>query len=159
MDEKMKQEFIEMLKEARGTPQEWAVIMEMVDLLEDDDEFERLAELHKGMSEYNGQYLSEKEAKRIVDDFVNYDGTRGAKWQPSVLFPAVESLGGKREVKGEYNCWSMYAVMNMMHSDYGGALSMVAQGDSYAKVCYMMAVAWFNDRDHKHNVRKYYDLM
>ena len=148
-----------MLKEARGTPEEWAVIMEMVDLLEDNDEFERLAELHKGMSEYNGQYLMEKEAKRIVDGFENYDGTRGAKWQPSTLFGAVESLGGKREVKGEYNCWALFAVMNMISSDYGGVISSVAQGDSYAKMCYMMAVALLQDRDKKFHVRRYYGLM
>ena len=59
MDKKMKQEFIEMLKEARGTPQEWSVIMAMVDMLEDDAEFEEMAEIHKGIAEY-GQYLTEK---------------------------------------------------------------------------------------------------
>jgi hypothetical protein len=159
MDEKMKQEFIQMLKEARGTPQEWAIIMEMVDMLEDDDEFQRMAELYKGMAEYNGQYLSQKEASRIVDAFINYDGTRGARWQPTILFGAVESLGGKREVKGEYSCWALYAVMNMMSSDYGGVLSTIAQGETYAKVCYMMAVAFFNDRDRKHGVREYFGLM
>ena len=159
MERAMKQEFVQMLKEARGTPQEWAVIMGMVDLLEDDDEFERLAELYKGVAEYGGEYLTEKEAKKIVDGFENFDGTRGAKWQPAVLFGAVESLGGKREEKSKYNCWALYAVMNMMSSDYGGALATVVQGDQYAKMCYMMAVAWFTDRDHRHDVRRYYDLM
>ena len=43
MDKKMKDEFIQMLKDARGTPQEWSVIMAMVDMLEDDDEFEDMA--------------------------------------------------------------------------------------------------------------------
>lgn len=79
MDEKIKQEFIQMLKEARGTPQEWAVIMAMVEMLEDDEEFEEMAELHKGIAEYK-EFLTEKEARRIVDAFRNYDGTRGGKW-------------------------------------------------------------------------------
>ena len=64
MNEKMKQEFVQMLKEARGTPQEWAVIMGMVDLLEDDDEFERLAELYKGVAEYGGEYLTERKRRK-----------------------------------------------------------------------------------------------
>ena len=64
MDKKMKEEFIQMLKDARGTPQEWSVIMAMVDMLEDDDEFEDMAEMYKGVAEY-GQFLSEKEAKKI----------------------------------------------------------------------------------------------
>lgn len=158
MEKKMKQEFIEMLKEARGTPQEWEIIMEMVDMLEDEEEFERMAEVHKGMAEYGGQYLTEKEAHKIVGEFVNYDGTRGAKWQPAVLFDAVESLGGKKSEEGKYNCWALFAVMNMKHSDEGGVLSMYAQGDEYAKVCYMLAVAALNDRDHRFKVREYFDL-
>lgn len=158
MDEKMKQEFIQMLKDARGTPEEWAVIMEMVELLEDDDEFERLADMHKGMSEYGGQFLTEKESKRIVDGFINYDGSRGARWQPAMMFGAVESLGGRRDDKGKYNCWALYAVMNMMSSDYGGVISTIAQGDGYAKVCYMMAVAFLTDRDRRHGVRDYFGL-
>ena len=158
MDKKMKQEFIEMLKEARGTPQEWAIIMEMVDMLEDDEEFEHLAKVHKGIAEYNGQFLTEKEAYKIVDAFENYDGSRGPKWQPQVLFSAVESLGGKRAEPGKYNCWALYVQMNMKHSDEGGVLSMYAQGEEYAKVCYMLAVAALNDRDHRFKVREYFDL-
>ena len=155
MEEKMKQEFIQMLKEARGTPQEWAIIMEMVELLEDDDDFERMAEIHKGMSEY-GNYLTEHEARKVVDGFIAYDGTRGGKWQHSVMFSAIESLGGKKCEWGKYNEWAMYAVMNMMHSDYGGVLLPLVQGEAYAKTCYMMAVAWFNDRDRHHDVRMYF---
>ena len=144
-----------MLKEARGTPQEWAIIMEMVELLEDDDDFERMAEIHKGMSEY-GNYLTEHEARKVVDGFIAYDGTRGGKWQPSVMFSAIESLGGKKCEWGKYNEWAMYAVMNMMHSDYGGVLLPIVQSEAYAKTCYMMAVAWFNDRDKHHDVRMYF---
>lgn len=157
MDEKMKQEFIQMLKDARGTPQEWSVIMAMVDMLEDEDEFEEMAELHKGIAEY-GQFLTEKEAKKIVDHFENFDGTRGAKWQPNVLFNAVESLGGKKSEPGKYNCWTMYVLMNMMHSDYGGVLMTVVQGEAYAKTAYMMSVAWVNDKDRPYSIRQYFGL-
>lgn len=157
MDKELKREFMEMLEHERGTPTGWAVIISMVEMLEDDDELERLAEIHKGKQEY-GQYLTEEEAKRVVDGFRNYDGTRGAKWQPVVLFGAIESLGGKRSEMGKYNCWSLYAVMNMMSSDYGGVIMTLAQGDAYAKVCYMMAVAFLTDVDRKHDVREYFDI-
>lgn len=157
MDKELRKEFVRMLEQERGTPIGWAIIMSMVDMLEDDDELERLAETHKGMQEY-GQFLSEKEARSIVDGFRNYDSTRGAKWQPNVLFSAVESLGGKRAEMGKYNCWALYAVMNMMSSDYGGVIMTLAQGDAYAKVCYMMAVAFLTDPDRRENVREYFGL-
>ena len=158
MDKTTKQEFIDMLKEARGTPQEWDIIMDMVDMLEDDDEFEHMAEVYKGIAEYNGQFLTEKEAYKIVESFENYDGSHGAKWQPQVLFSAVESLGGKRAEPGKYNCWALYVQMNMKHSDEGGVLKNYAQGEEYAKLCYMLAVADLTDRDRKHTIRDYYHL-
>lgn len=157
MDKDLKREFVEMLEQERGTPTGWAVIMSMVDMLEEDDELERLAEIHKGKQEY-GQYLTEEEAKRVVDGFRNYDGTRGAKWQPQVLFGAVESLGGKRSEVSKYNCWALYAVMNMISSDYGGVIITFAQGDAYAKTCYMMAVAFLTDVDRRHDVREYFNV-
>ena len=157
MDKELKKEFMEMLEQERGTPTGWSIIMAMVGMLEDDDELERLAEIHKGKQEY-GQYLTEDEAKKITEGMRNYDGTRGAKWPPNTLFSAVESLGGKRAEMGKYNCWALYAVMNMMSSDYGGVIQTIAQGDTYAKVCYMMAVAWFTDPDKRHDVREYFDI-
>ena len=48
--------------------------------------------------------------------------------------------------------------MNMMSSDYGGVIMTLAQGDAYAKVCYMMAVAFLTDVDRRHDVREYYDV-
>lgn len=158
MDEKMKSEFISMLKEARGTPQEWSVIMAMVDMLQGNKEFEDMAELYKGVAEY-GEFLTEKEAKHIVDEFENYDGSHGPKWPiPSVVFDTIEGLGGKRAESGMYNCWAMFVLMNMIHSDYGGVISTLAQGENYAKACYMMAVAWVKDNDKPMNIRKYFGL-
>lgn len=157
MDKEMKKEFLEMLEKERGTPIGWSIIMSMVGLLEEDDELERLAEIHKGVQDY-GQYLTEDEAKKVVEGFRNYDGSRGGKWRPEVLFSAVESLGGKRAEMGHYNCWALYAAMNMIHSDYGGVLITMVQGDAYAKACYMMAVAWLNDPDRKHDIRHYFKV-
>jgi hypothetical protein len=159
MDKAMKDEFIQMLKDERGTPQGWSVIMAMVDMLADDDEFEQMAEIHKGMAEY-GQFLTEKEAKRIVDKFENYDGTRGPKWSmPQMMWDKVEALGGRKAEKGKYNCWALFVMMNAIHSDYGGVLMTLVQGnDEYAKACYMMAVAKLTDKDRRWTIREYYGL-
>lgn len=159
MDEKIKQEFIQMLKEARGTPQEWDIIMAMVDMLEEDEEFETMAELHKGKSEY-GQYMMEKEAKEVVTAFINYDGSRGPKWGvPQVMFEKVEQAGGWKSEKGKYNCWALFAVMNMIHSDYGGALMTAINGDGYVIMCYHLAVAWLTDPDKRNDVRRHFGLV
>jgi hypothetical protein len=158
MDEKIKQEFIQMLKEARGTPQEWAVIMAMVEMLEDDEEFEEMAELHKGIAEYK-EFLTEKEARRIVDAFRNYDGTRGGKWaMPVAVWETVERLGGQRAEKGKYNCWALFVLMNMIYSDYGGVLMTLAQGDAFAKAAYLMSMAWLDDPDRRRSLREYFGL-
>lgn len=157
MDKEVRQEFLRMLEQERGTPTGWAIILSMVQMLDEDDDLERLADIHKGVQEY-GQFLTEDEARKVVDGFRNYDGTKGGKWRPDVLFSAVESLGGKRAEKGRFNCWALYAVMNMMSSTYGGVIITLAQGDAYAKVCYMMAIAWLNDPDRSKDVREYFGL-
>ena len=51
---------------------------------------------------------------------------------------------------------ALYALMNMMHSDYGDAIQAVAQGDDYALTCYRMALSWMKDRDHPNDVREYF---
>lgn len=158
MDKKTKEEFIQMLRDEMGTDTGWAVIMSMVGMVEDDDRFEELAELYKGKSEF-GQFLTEKEAKKAADHLVGNDGSRGPKWpMPQQMFDKIESLGGRKAERGKYNCWAMFAVMNMIHSDYGGVLIGYASGDEYAKLCYMLAVAWMTDADKRNDVREHFGL-
>lgn len=155
MNEK-KHKFMEMILEEIGEDSKVApIIAELVGMVDNEEKFEELYDIHEGIEEY-GQFLTEKEARKIVDGFVSFDGSRGAKWQPAVLFQAVESLGGKKAEEGKYNCWALYVLMNMMHSDYGGALMSKLQGDDYALTCYRMALAWMDDRDHDNNVREYF---
>ena len=156
MDNEMKQKFMEMIHDKIGEDHELTpVIAALVGMVEDEHKFEELYEIHEGIEEY-GQFLTEKEARKVVDGFVSFDGSRGAKWQPPVLFKAVEDLGGNKAVEGKYNCWALYALMNMIHSDYGGALMPELQGDAYALTCYRMALAWMQDRDRHHDVRQYF---
>lgn len=154
MGHNKKELFMEMIHEEIGEDHKLTpIIAALVEMVGNEQAFEELYYIHEGIEEY-GQFLTEKEAKHIVDAFENYDGTRGAKWQPQTLFQAVESLGGEKAVKGKYNCWALYALMNWIHSDYGGALQTKLQGNDYAMAVYLMAQAWINDRDGEHDVRE-----
>lgn len=149
-----KHKFMEMVHDKLGEDHELTpIIASLVGMIDHEDRFEELFDIYEGIEEY-GQYLTEKEAKQIVDGFVNYDGSRGAKWPPQVLFSAVESLGGDKSVKGRYNCWALFVLMNWLHSDYGGALMTKLQGNDYALMVYQMALAWMNDKDGDHDVRE-----
>ena len=73
MDKEMKKKFVEMLKEERNSPTGMAVIMSMVSMLEDDPRFENLADLYEGIDQYKN-FLTEREAKKVVEGFVSFDG-------------------------------------------------------------------------------------
>ena len=151
-----KEKFMEMVHDEIGEDHKLVpIIAALVGMVDNEARFNELYEIHEGIEKY-GQFLTEKEARRVVDGFIAYDGSRGAKWQPSVLFQAVKDLGGHISEEGKYNCWALYALMNMIHSDYGGALMTQLQGNEYALMCYRLALAWMNDRDGDHNVREYF---
>lgn len=151
-----KEKFMEMVHDEIGEDHKLVpIIAALVGMVDNEARFNELYEIHEGIEKY-GQFLTEKEARRVVDGFIAYDGTRGAKWQPSVLFQAVKDLGGHISEEGKYNCWALYALMNMIHSDYGGALMTQLQGNEYALMCYRLALAWMNDRDGDHDVREYF---
>lgn len=154
MDKTRKHQFMEMVHDEIGEDHKLTpIIASLLTMVDDDEKFGELFDIYEGIDEY-GQFLTEKEAVHIVSNFENYDGSRGAKWPPQVLFSAVESLGGKKAEPHKYNCWTMFVLMNWMHSDYGGALMPEIQGDAYALTCYRMALAWMNDRDADHDIRE-----
>ena len=156
MDKEKRNQFMEKMHDEIGEAHTLVPnIVSLVGMVDHDDKFEELFDIYEGIEEY-GQYVTEKEAKRVVEGFVSYDGMRGAKWPPQVLFQAVESLGGEKAVKGKYNCWTLFLLMNWLHSDYGGALMTKLQGNDYALMVYQMALAWMNDKDGDHDVREYF---
>ena len=156
MDKKMKEEFIQMLKEARGTPQEWSVIMSLVSMLEDDPRFENLAELYEGIEQYKN-YLTEREAKKVVDGFVAFDGSRGQHWSMEAISEELRKVGGMPEERRHYNKWMLYAVMNSEYSDYGGVLQRLGVSpQDMPKAIYFMALAKIDDKDMKMSMRQYY---
>lgn len=151
--------FLNMFKEKLGEHHElMPIISKMVVMLEPSDEFEDMMEVCTGVQNY-GEFISEKEAEKITDSFVNFDKTRGAKWpKAEMLFETVRSIGGTIEEPRKYNKWVLFVAMNMIHADYGGVLLNVSSGTEYAKLVYKMAQAFINDPDRRVGVRHYYGL-
>lgn len=154
----MKKRFKDMLLERKDTPVGQAIILSMVGLLEDDPRFDNLAELYDGMEQY-GNYMTEKEAKKVVDGFIAFDGSRGQKWSMDAISEELRKVGGIPEEKHHYNKWMLYALMNGEYADYGGVLQKlgIPQQDM-PKAIYYMALAKLDDKDRKKSIREYYGL-
>ena len=151
--------FVDMLREKIGESNgAWPVIMKMTHMLEDNEAFEDMMEICQGVEDYK-EFLTEAEAKEMTSHLENYDKTTYPKWpNAQMLFDAVKGAGGEPEEKGRFNRWGLFFAMNMIHSDYGGVLSSLANGAEYVKLCYKMALAWILDPDRKESIRKKYGL-
>ena len=117
----MRKKFKDMLLENMNTPVGKSVVLSMVGVLDGDPRFEGLAELYDGMEEY-GNFMTEKEAKKVVDGFVAFDGSRGQKWSMDAISDELRKVGGVPEERHHFNKWMLYAVMNSEYADYGGVL-------------------------------------
>lgn len=158
MDEIMIKRFKDMILEKKDTPVGQAVILSMVGLLENDPRFDNLAELYDGIEEY-GNFMTEKEAKKVVDGFIAFDGSRGQKWSMDAIMDELRKVGGIPEEKHHYNKWMLYAVMNSEYADYGGVLQKLGVPTSdMPKAIYFMALAKIDDKDRKMSLRQYYGL-
>jgi hypothetical protein len=158
MDKEVRKKFIDMLKEERNSPTGMAVIMSMVSMLEDDPRFENLADLYEGIDQYKN-FLTEREAKKVVEGFVSFDGSRGQHWSMDTIADELRKVGGVLEEKHHYNKWMLYALMNSRYADYGGALMKmgISQADM-PKAIYYMALAKLDDKDMKETMREYFGL-
>lgn len=158
MTQEMKKRFMEMLKEERDSPVGWAIIMSMVDMVQNDERMDALADLYTGMQEYHN-FMTEKEAKKVVDGFVSFDGSRGQKWSMDAITDEVRKGGGMLEEKHHFNKWMLYVVMNSIFSDYGGVLQKLGiSSQDMPKAVYLMALAKIDDKDRKMTLREYYGL-
>ena len=158
MDKEMKKKFVEMLKEERNSPTGMAVIMSMVSMLEDDPRFENLADLYEGIEQYKN-YMTEREAKKVVEGFVSFDGSRGQKWSMDAIADELRKVGGVLEEKHHYNKWTLYTLMNSEYADYGGVLQKLGVPSSdMPKAIYYMALAKLDDKDAKESIREYFGL-
>lgn len=154
----MRKRFKDMLLENKDKPVGQAVILSMLTMLDGDPRFESLAELYDGMEEY-GNFMTEKEAKKVVDGFIAFDGSRGQKWSMDAISDELRKVGGMPEEKHHYNKWMLYAVMNSEYADYGGVLQKLGVSSSdMPKAVYYMALAKIDDKDRKMSLREYYGL-
>lgn len=106
-------------------------------------------------------YLSEDEARKIVGLLVerrNGAIIRKYEWEYDVLKNAVESMGGEISLEPYYNCYALWAVMNMLFSDHAETVNMFVQPNLRTKFYYHMAVDKLKDVDRPHFVRDYFHL-
>lgn len=107
-------------------------------------------------------YLTEEEAKHIVNSLVETVGenahVRRYEWDYPTMKSAVESMGGKVSEEPYYNCWALWATMNMLYSDHSLTVSSFIQGNLKPKFFYRMAVDKLKDPDRTHFVREYFGL-
>lgn len=158
MDEMLKKKFKDMLLEKKDTPVGQAVIFSMVGMLENDPRFESLAELYDGIEQYHN-FMTEKEAKKVVDGFVAFDGSRGQKWSMDAISDELRKVGGIPEERHHYNKWMLYTVMNSEYADYGGVLQKLGvSSQDMPKAIYYMALAKIDDKDAHESLREYYGL-
>lgn len=158
MDKEKRKKFVEMLKEERNSPTGMAVIMSMVSMLEDDSRFDCLAELYEGMDQYKN-FMTEKEAKKVVEGLVSYDGSRGQKWSMDAIADELRKVGGVLEEKHHYNKWVLYVMMNNEYADYGGVLQKLGVSPmDMPKAIYYMAIAKIDDMDRRESIREYFGL-
>ena len=158
MDEILKKKFKDMLLEKKDTPVGQAVIFSMFGMLENDPRLESLAELYDGIEQY-GNFMTEKEAKKVVDGFVAFDGSRGQKWSMDAISDELRKVGGMPEERHHYNKWMLYVVMNSEYADYGGVLTKLGvSSQDMPKAIYYMALAKIDDKDAHESLREYYGL-
>lgn len=109
-------------------------------------------------------YLSEKEMLNIAKHIVNQDGTKGFHWPHDTFMKAVESLGGVKEDKPYYNCYSLSVVANSIYSDHAKSIAedmgyktpAEVPNEKMALSCYRKAVEKLKDPDAGFHVRKYF---
>ena len=158
MDEIMRKKFKDMLLENMNTPVGKSVVLSMVGVLDGDPRFEGLAALYAGIEQYHN-FMTEKEAKKVVDGFVAFDGSRGQKWSMDAISDELRKVGGVLEEKHHYNKWMLYTLMNSEFADYGGVLMKLGLPTSeIPKAIYMMAIAKVNDKDMEESLREYFGL-
>lgn len=102
-----------------------------------------------------GEHLNQKSAEHWVTEMKNFDNTTGGKWTKMETDSVAKQAGIDFE-HTNYNAWEWYAVMNMLHSDFGGIITDIS---NYIKI----ARAWLEDKDadsgktyrYYHNVYKH----
>lgn len=125
----------------------------------DADKAQNFMECFEGMLKYYN-YLTEHEALKIVEKFVNQNGTKGPKWSPEEFFQAVQAFEGDCEYEPHYNKWALYVTANKFASDQDSVIKKWTGDDKlrYAEACYDLSVTQLEDKDRLNWVRWYFDM-
>lgn len=106
-------------------------------------------------------YLSRGEAMKVVEAFVNQDGSRGPIWRDTdEFFAFITSIGGNVDSVPHYNKWALYATANKFASDQHSVIVKWVGGDKtkYTEACYELAVSQLEDKDFPNWVRWYFGV-
>lgn len=106
-------------------------------------------------------YLTENETEKIVNSFVNQDGSRGPKWSdPEEFWKGVDNIGGDVECEPYYNKWALYTTANKFSSDQHSVIAKWTGNDRerYFEACYELAVTQLEDKDKLNWVRWYFGV-
>lgn len=107
-------------------------------------------------------YLTEDEAEQIVESLEEKVGdmtVRRHEWGYDTLKSAVEGMGGMMAEAPFYNCWALWATMNMLVSDHRNTVDKFIQPAMRVKFYYHLALDKLKDVDRPHFVREYFHLM
>lgn len=103
-------------------------------------------------------YLSESEAGEIVSQFINQDGTKGAKVSYAQFVRFIESIGGMIEEKPFYNRYALWVTINMIYSDVYRELEAEVGKDKVMPLIYRLSIAKLHDPDRPCFIRPYFGL-
>mgnify|MGYP006981646932 CR=1 FL=1 len=109
---------------------------------------------------YYNNFLTEREAKKIIDGFVNADGTQGGKWSFNEIKQLCENKGLVYCEDGEFNFYALATVMNMIYSDSAPVLSQMLGDNSKDLAFWMYRLSYLrlHDADRPRWIRKYFNL-
>ena len=106
-------------------------------------------------------YLSKEEAEEIVEGLEEKQGETVVKryeWDYDEWKKAIEAMGGEIHNKPYYNCYALWATMNMLYSDHVNTMNMFVQPPLRLKMYYHLALDKLMDVDRPHFVRGYFHL-
>lgn len=106
-------------------------------------------------------YLTENEAVKILESFINQDGSRGAKWKDAEsFFSLLQSMGCPIESEPHFNKYALFVTANKFASDHGNVIAKWTGDDreKFIEACYELAVTQLEDRDKLYWVRWYFGL-
>lgn len=124
----------------------------------DDNVINELLDCAEGLCKYNN-FLTEKEAYTILQEFKNYDGSTCAPLRESVL-DKLQNNGKCIDKVPDYNKWVLYVTMCKFASDQEKVISKLVNNDhnAYITACYDMSVSQLKDADRSRWVRQYFNL-